>query len=69
MERDIVELMAEGLHSFWLDQYCKAGFNSRLSLTGEEFMLPWDQLSEASKEFDRQGIRAALSAIIVPLEV
>lgn len=59
----IVEVMADALHTYWVEEYRKAGFTSRLSSWGDEFMLPWEELSERSKDFDRRGILAAVRAM------
>lgn len=60
---EIVETMAAALHTYWVEEYRKAGFTSRLSSWGDEFMLPWEELSERSKDFDRRGILAAVRAM------
>jgi hypothetical protein len=39
------------------------GFTSRKSESGEELMVPYEQLSESAKELDRASVRAVYEAI------
>ena len=39
------------------------GVHSRRSETGEELMVPYEQLSEDAKELDRSSVRAVYEAI------
>lgn len=39
------------------------GVKSRKSETGEELMVPYEQLSEEAKELDRATVRAVYAAI------
>jgi len=39
------------------------GVESRKSETGEELMVPYEQLSEEAKELDRASVRAVYDAI------
>lgn len=57
-----VEVMARALHSYRVGEWKRVGVTSRTAPSGEEYMLPWYELGEAAREFDRQGIRAALKA-------
>jgi len=59
---DIVEAMAESAHNCWWEAYKQLGYTSRLAAWGEEFMVPYEQLSEQGKEFDRVIMRAILAA-------
>ncbi len=60
-----IEAMAAALHAYWVEEYRKAGFTSRLSSWGDEFMLPWAELSDRCKDFDRRGILAAIQGGLV----
>lgn len=57
---ELVELMGAGAHEAWMDYYRGIGVTSRLSHEGEEFMVPWDQLSEHGKNLDRVIMRGIL---------
>jgi hypothetical protein len=57
---ELVEAMAESAHEAWLSSYVKLGYKSRKAEWGEEFMVPFDKLSERGKEFDRVIMRAIL---------
>ena len=58
----IVEAMAESAHNAWWEAYKKLGYTSRKAAWGEEFMVPFDQLSEQGREFDRVIMRAILAS-------
>jgi len=58
----LVESMAESAHNCWWAAYKQLGYTSRLAAWGEEFMVPYEQLSEQGKEFDRVIMRAILAA-------
>jgi hypothetical protein len=55
-----IEAMAHSAHQAWLEAYEQLGYVSRLSEWGEEFMVPYGELSEQGKEFDRIIMRAIL---------
>jgi hypothetical protein len=57
---EIVQEMAEAAHNSWWDTYIALGYTSRKAAWGEEFMVPFDELSERGKEFDRMIMRAIL---------
>lgn len=57
---ELVEAMAESAHDSWWQTYIKLGYTSRKAAWGEEFMVPFEQLSERGKEFDRMIMRAIL---------
>ncbi len=59
---ELVEAMAESAHNCWWKTYVELGYESRLSAWGEEFMVPFEQLSEQGKEFDRIIMRAILES-------
>jgi hypothetical protein len=57
----MVEKLAAAMHESWMADCRKQGLSSRISsVTGEEQMVPYDQLSETVKDFDRNGARAFL---------
>lgn len=63
MDREkLVEAMAESAHDAWLAAVLREGFTSRKAEWGEEFMVPFGELSERGKEFDRVIMRAILGA-------
>jgi hypothetical protein len=57
---ELVEAMAESAHNAWWNAYLELGYTSRKAEWGEEFMVPFDQLSERGKDFDRMIMRAIL---------
>jgi hypothetical protein len=61
MTRDIlIEEMAESAHNAWWETYKQLGYISRLAAWGEEFMVPYSDLSERGKDFDRMIMKAIL---------
>ena len=61
MTRDeLVEVMAEGAHDAWMETYRSWGFTSRKAEWGEEFMVPFAQLSDRGKDLDRTIMRGIL---------
>lgn len=58
-----IETVAADIHDAWMAQKRAQGITSRKSETGEELMVPYDQLSEPAKELDRAGVRAVYAAI------
>lgn len=73
-EEQIVQEMAESAHEAWLEGCIAMGITSRKAEWGEEFMVPWAELSERGREFDRIIMRAILrkfaemSMTVVPLD-
>lgn len=59
-EDELVELMAENAHNSWMQAYLDQGYTSRLAEWGEEFMVPYDQLTERGKDLDRTIMRSIL---------
>jgi hypothetical protein len=57
-----VEALAAQVHEGWMATKRGQGVTSRLSETGEEQMVPYDQLSEAAKDLDRGTVQAVLEA-------
>lgn len=58
VDDELVEGMAESAHDAWWGAYRELGYLSRLAEWGEEFMVPFADLSEQGKEFDRIIMRA-----------
>jgi hypothetical protein len=58
-----IEIVANLVHEAWVKSKLAQGFTSRKSEAGEELMVPYNQLTEASKELDRVVVRAVYVAI------
>ena len=58
-----IELVCADVHAAWMASKRAQGITSRTSETGEELMVPYEQLSEAAKELDRGTVRAVYAAI------
>ena len=58
-----VEEVSSKVHEAWMDSKRAQGITSRQSETGEELMVPYEQLSEPAKELDRGTVRAVYEAI------
>lgn len=62
MEYDL-EKIAAAVHESWIESKLRLGILSRKSETGEELMVPYEQMSEAAKELDRSSVRTVIAAI------
>jgi len=58
-----IEAVAEKVHDAWMESKQKQGVTSRKSESGEELMVPYNELSEQAKELDRGSVRAVYTAI------
>jgi RyR domain len=58
-----VEVVAAKVHEAWMESKRAQGVTSRKSETGEEMMVPYEQLSEPCKDLDRNTVRAVYEAI------
>lgn len=58
-----IESVAAEVHAAWMESKRAQGIASRRSESGEELMVPYDQLSDAAKELDRATVRAVYAAI------
>jgi hypothetical protein len=58
-----IEIVSAKVHEAWMESKLKAGVTTRKLETGEELMVPYDQLSDAAKELDRGTVRAVYAAI------
>jgi hypothetical protein len=58
-----IETVSAKVHEAWMESKSAQGVKSRKSETGEELMVPYEQLSEEAKELDRATVRAVYAAI------
>lgn len=58
-----IEIVSAEVHTAWMASKLDQGIQSRKSETGEELMVPYDQLSEAAKDLDRNTVIAVYAAI------
>jgi hypothetical protein len=58
-----IEVVSAKVHEAWIESKRAQGVTSRKSETGEEMMVPYEQLSEPCKELDRNTVRAVYAAI------
>ena len=58
-----IELVSAKVHEAWMDGKRAKGVTSRLSESGEELMVPYEQLSDGAKDLDRLTVRAVYAAI------
>ena len=63
MELPDIEVVAAKVHEAWMETKRATGVTTRKSESGEEMMVPYEQLSEDSKELDRSTVRAVYAAI------
>lgn len=59
---DIEEVSAL-VHDAWMERKRNQGIFSRKSENGEEFMVPYKELSDEAKELDRATVRAVYEAM------
>ena len=58
-----IEVVSAKVHEAWIQSKLVAGVTSRKSESNEELMVPYDQLSEAAKDLDRNTVKAVYAAI------
>jgi hypothetical protein len=58
-----IETVSAKVHEAWMESKKTQGVESRKSEKGEELMVPYEQLSEESRELDRATVRAVYAAI------
>ncbi|MDT5272679.1 MAG: hypothetical protein QOH49_4865 [Acidobacteriota bacterium] len=58
-----IEAVSAKVHEAWMNSKRAQGVTSRQSETGEELMVPYEQLSETARELDRATVRAVYEAI------
>ena len=63
MQLPDIELVSAKVHEAWISSKRAQGIASRKSETGEELMVPYEKLSEAAKDLDRNTVKAVYAAI------
>lgn len=58
-----IELVSSKVHDAWMESKKSKGVTSRKSETGEELMVPYENLSESAKDLDRNTVKAIYEAI------
>ncbi|HEX8292530.1 MAG TPA: RyR domain-containing protein [Pyrinomonadaceae bacterium] len=58
-----IEVVSAKVHEAWMESKRAQGVTTRRSESGEELMVPYEQLSEPAKELDRATVRAVYDAI------
>lgn len=61
---ELVELLASKAHEGWMAAKQADGITSRLSEWGEEFMVPYPELSERAKDIDRAAVRSVVDGLV-----
>ena len=60
----LLEQVSARVHEAWMKTRRSKGVTTRLSESGEELMVPYEQLSEAAKDLDRRSLRTVLDALV-----
>lgn len=63
MDNELLEIVAEAAHEGWMQSKRNQGITSRESEWGEEFMVPYAEMSERAKDIDRSAVRSVFEAI------
>jgi hypothetical protein len=58
-----IEDVSALVHQQWMETKRAQGVSSRKSESGEELMVPYEQLSEAAKDLDRNTVKTVYDAI------
>lgn len=58
-----IELVSAKVHETWMNSKLSKGIQSRKSENGEELMIPYELLTEESKDLDRSSVKAVYTAI------
>jgi hypothetical protein len=58
-----IEAVSAKVHEDWMKQKLAKGVTTRKSVSGEELMVPYEQLSEEAKDIDRDTVRVIYAAI------
>lgn len=58
-----IEVVSAKVHEAWMESKRAQGVTTRRSESGEELMVPYEQLSDAAKDLDRGTVRAVYAAI------
>lgn len=60
---EMLEQISAAVHETWMASKRAAGVTSRKLESGEELMVPYDQLSDFAKELDRGSVRTVLDVL------
>ena len=63
MDLPDIELVAAKVHEAWMNSKRAHGITSRKSESGEELIVPYEQLSDDAKDLDRSSVQAVYAAI------
>lgn len=63
MQLPDIELVSSAVHDAWIKSKLANGITSRKSEDDEELMVPYEQLTEKSKDLDRNTVKAVYKAI------
>jgi len=58
-----IEIVSSKVHEAWMNGKKAKGVFSRKAENGEELMVPYEELSEAQKDQDRNTVKAVYEAI------
>ena len=58
-----LEIVAAEVHNAWMNSKIAHGVTTRKSESGEELMVPYEELSELQKDTDRNTVKAVYAAI------
>lgn len=58
-----IETVSAKVHESWMDAKRRAGVTTRKLESGEELMVPYNELSEEAKELDRGTVQTVYDAI------
>ena len=59
-----IELVAARVHKAWMENKRRAGVTTQKLDSGEELMVPYEELTEDAKQLDRTTVRSVYDAII-----
>ena len=63
MNADLLEAVSAAVHAAWMEAKAAAGVTTRRLETGEELLVPYEELSERAKDLDRGSVRAVLDGL------
>jgi|GEM_PF-2039320 len=62
--KEIIEPVAAAVHNSWMAEKRMQGVDDKRSETGENLLVPYDQLSEDAKDLDRVLVRSVIGALL-----